>query len=102
MIENLKNYNITQPQAGFYDVESGTVLQQTARLYQKMEEIIDITNDKINEMNNGIDYMKNNIEETTNEIFNNYLEEEKIKADIKINYNSTTEELTLSIIESKV
>ena len=113
MIENLKNWNLTQEQAGFYDIESGTVIQQTARLYQKIKETIDILNnylDNLNEIvstqNSNIEeatnYMKNNIQETASNLFNEYLDEEKIEANLKENYNSDTEELTLSIIESRI
>jgi len=113
MIENLKNWNLTQEQAGFYDVESGTVIQQTARLYQKIKETIDILNDYLDNLNEIVstqnsnieeatNYMKNNIQETASNLFNEYLDEEKIEANLKENYNSDTEELTLSIIESRI
>ena len=44
-IEFLPPWVETNLQPAFYDVESGTVLQQTARMYGKINEIIKIIND---------------------------------------------------------
>lgn len=63
-IEFLPPWVETNLQPAFYDRESGTVLQQTARMYAKINDIIKVINeyqnydDKINELKNEIDVMQ--------------------------------------------
>ena len=47
---------------------------------------------------NAVNYMKNNIVETATSLFNQSLQNGDITANLNIDYNSTTEELTFSIV----
>lgn len=141
-IKHLPHWVLTDLQPAFYDVESGTTLQQTAKIYGKMQELIDLYNEfvtkvnkyikdfedgiitdfeefrnciikvmndyietidtKINlqdtKINNAIEYMKDNIVSTSTELFNQALQDGDITANLGVNYNPDTEELTFSII----
>ena len=48
-IEFLPPWIETGLQPAFYDKESGTVLQQTARMYAKVNELVENVNDYINQ-----------------------------------------------------
>lgn len=140
-IKHLPHWVLTDLQPAFYDVESGTALQQTAKMYGKVQELIDLYNEFVTKVNqyikdfedgiiadfeefrnciikvmndyietidtkinlqdtkiaDAIDYMKNNIVETTNEVFRQALLNGDITATLVEDYDPTTEELTLSI-----
>ena len=140
-IKHLPHWVLTDLQPAFYDVESGTSLQQTAKMYGKVQELIDLYNEfvtkvnkyikdfedgiitgfeefrnciiitmnqyietidtKINlqdtKINDAIEYMKDNLVSTVNELFAQALLNGDINATLVETYNSTTEELTLSI-----
>lgn len=53
-IKHLPHWILTDLQPAFYDVESGTVLQQTSRLYGKMQELIDLYNEFVTKVNTYI------------------------------------------------
>ena len=141
-IKHLPHWVLTDLQPAFYDVESGTSLQQTAKMYGKVQELIDLYNEfvtkvnkyikdfedgiiedfeefrnciikvmndyietidtKINlqdtKINDAIEYMKDNIVSTATDLFNQSLQNGDILANLNINYNSDTEELTFSIL----
>jgi len=101
---NLPNWNITSEQPGFYDVESGTAIQQTARLYKRIQELINDYNNFVNEIENDIetqntiitntkDYMEDNLIDTAINILNKGLNDDLIK--VKFVYNEDNESLTL-------
>lgn len=140
-IKHLPHWVLTDLQPAFYDVESGTSLQQTAKLWGKVQELIDLYNEfvtKVNQyitdfesgiikdfncfrnciiktmndyietidtkinlqdtkINDAIEYMKTNLVSTVNELFAQALLNGDINATLVETYNSTTEELTLSI-----
>lgn len=140
-IKHLPHWVLTDLQPAFYDVESGTTLQQTAKMYGKMQELIDLYNEFVTKVNkyikdfedgiiedfeefrnciikvmndyietidtkinlqdtkiaDAIDYMKDNIVATTNEIFRQALLNGEITATLVETYDPATEELLLSI-----
>lgn len=140
-IKHLPHWVLTDLQPAFYDVESGTTLQQTAKMYGKMQELIDLYNEFVTKVNkyikdfedgiiedfeefrnciikvmndyietidtkinlqdtkiaDAIEYMKENIVTTTNEVFRQALLDGEVTATLVENYNPETEELTLSI-----
>lgn len=162
-IRPLPHWVLTNLQSAFYDSESGTILQQMARVYSKIEELINIYNEFACEINRyikefedgiiedfecfknciiktmndyiesidtkislqdlkiseaierqdstiaekfieqdnviaeAINYMKDNIVETTTTIINQAIENGDIK--VSINYNTDTEELTITVTE---
>lgn len=53
-IRPLPNWVLTNLQSAFYDSESGTILQQMARVYSKIEELINIYNEFACEVNRYI------------------------------------------------
>lgn len=85
MIKQLPDWCIANEYPAFYDTESMTVLDQTARLYGKVREMIDFTNDAVN-------YMKTNINVTTTDLVNQMLNEGQIK--VNVLYNEQNESLT--------
>lgn len=91
-LKHLPKWILTDKQPAFYDVESGTALQQTAKLYGKMQELITLYNEFITKVNNYITEFENGIitdfEEFRNCIIktmNDYIE----TIDTKINLQDT-------------
>jgi hypothetical protein len=91
-IKHLPHWVLTDLQPAFYDVESGTTLQQTAKIYGKMQELIDLYNEFVTKVNKYIkdfeDGIINDFEEFRNCIIvtmNEYIE----TIDTKINLQDT-------------
>ena len=53
-IKHLPHWVLTDLQPAFYDVESGTTLQQTSRMYAKIQELIDLYNEFVTKVNQYI------------------------------------------------
>ena len=151
-INLLPNWTLTNLQPAFYDSESATVLQQMAKVYAKMQELLSDYNNFVKEVNtyiedfengitkdfncfknciietmnnyiatidtkinlqdsniadkfseqdtliaNAINYMKDNIVETTTDVINQAIENGTIKADLLLEYNPINESLTFRI-----
>ena len=60
-VRPLPNWVLTNIQSAFYDSESGTILQQMARVYSKIEELINTYNDFVREINRYIDEFEDGI-----------------------------------------
>ena len=108
--DNLPNWNITSEQPGFYDVESGTVIQMVARLYKRIKELIEDYNNFINEVTNHLDiqdkdiadaiqYMKDNLTETANKILEEMIKNGELL--VLLNYNEESESLNLLLSNSE-
>lgn len=71
-------------------------------IIETMNNYIETIDTKINlqdtKIDDAINYMKNNIVSVTTEIFNQAIQNGDIMANLNVDYNSTTEELTFSII----
>lgn len=95
LIENMPNWCITDKHPAFYDTESATAIEQTAKLYGAMQNLIDTFNNNTQEQDGkiaeAIKYMKETIIETSTKIINENIANGKIK--IKLLYNKETEEL---------
>ena len=114
-IEYLPPWVETGLQPAFYDKESGTVLQQTARMYAKVNELTKSFNDLSNETKTIIeeyidkfddlyeyvhDYLDNHFIEAITQVFNEALENGGITAELNIDYDTDTEALVMSIVAS--
>ena len=92
-IKHLPHWVLTDLQPAFYDVESGTTLQQTARMYAKIQDLIDIYNEFVTKINRYITDFENGIIEDFEcfknciiKTMNDYIE----TIDMKINIQDTT------------
>lgn len=91
-IDLLPKWTLTNFQPAFYDSESATVLQQMAKVYAKMQELLNDYNSFVDEINTSITDFESgitgNFEEFKNCIIstmNNYIE----TIDTKINLQDT-------------
>jgi polyhydroxyalkanoate synthesis regulator phasin len=55
IIKKLPHWVLSSKSPSFYETEGGTVLEQTAIMYKKMQELIDNYNSFVDEINNEID-----------------------------------------------
>lgn len=53
-LKHLPHWVLTDPQPAFYDCESATAVQQTAKIYAKIQELITIYNDFVRDVNRYI------------------------------------------------
>ena len=53
-LKHLPHWVLTNPQPAFYDCESATAVQQTAKIYAKIQELITLYNEFTNEVNKYI------------------------------------------------
>lgn len=53
-LKHLPHWVLTDPQPAFYDCESATAVQQTAKIYAKIQELITLYNEFTNEVNRYI------------------------------------------------
>ena len=60
-IENLPNWCLTNKNPGFYDTESATVLEETAKVYAKVQELINDYNLFVEEIEQITDDFKTEI-----------------------------------------
>lgn len=91
-IKHLPHWVLTDLQPAFYDVESGTSLQQTAKMYGKVQELIDLYNEFVTKVNKYIKDFEDGIIEDFEEfrnciikVMNDYIE----VIDTKINLQDT-------------
>lgn len=98
-IDNLPHWVLTDEHVAFYDNESLTAIRMVARLYVKMQDLISKYNlfytDTEKLVNDAIDYMKTNLEKTCSDLFEEAILNNKIKANLNIEYNN--ENLVFSI-----
>lgn len=144
-LKHLPHWVLTDTLPAFYDCESATAIQQTAKLYGKIQELITIYNDFVRDINRyitefedgiikdfncfqncviktmndyiqsidtkielqdnniqeAIDYMKNNLVSTVTTLFNQAVQNGDIRANLLETYDSDDESLVLSIVASK-
>jgi glucan biosynthesis protein len=137
IIEKLPKWILTNPSPSFYETEGGTVLEQTAIMYKKVNEVIEAYNGMLDDINttnedfikeqsarqeefelkvnqmihdfttlvelqlanqqkeveNGINYMKDHLDEAITEIIPDVIEGKSI--DIDFVYNEETEQLDI-------
>ena len=91
-IKHLPHWVLTDLQPAFYDVESGTTLQQTAKMYGKVQELIDLYNEFVTKVNQYITDFESGIIKDFNcfknciiKTMNDYIE----TIDTKINLQDT-------------
>lgn len=83
-MKNLPNWVLTNPFPSFYDSESGTAIQQTAKVYAAMQELIKEHNSFMEQLNNTINEINcdnQKFKESITQIVENYIKviDEKIK-----------------------
>lgn len=61
MIERLPHWNLVNNYPAFHDVESKTAIEMVARVYGKMNELVDDYNKYVDEINKAIDDFENGI-----------------------------------------
>ena len=111
MIKMLPHWCMTSPTPAFYDTESGSAIEQTARVYAKMNELIEDYNKFISEINKHItdyehgvldsfDCFRGKIIETMNDYISTLDSKIKIQ-DMKIaNQNEVIEEYDTKVNEA--
>ena len=144
-LKHLPHWVLTDRQPAFYDCESATAVQQTAKIYAKMQELISLYNEFTNQVNQyitefedgiikdfncfqncviktmndyiesidmkielqdnniqeAIDYMKNNLVSTVTTLFNQAIQNGDITATLLETYDSDDESLVFSIEASE-
>ena len=144
-LKHLPHWVLTDPQPAFYDCESATAVQQTAKIYAKIQELITLYNEFTNNVNRyitefedgiirdfncfqncviktmndyiesidtkielqdnniqeAVDYMKENLVSTVTTLFNNAVHNGDITANLLEAYDSNDESLVLSIVASE-
>ena len=144
-LQHLPHWVLTDTLPAFYDCESATAIQQTAKLYGKIQELITIYNDFVRDINRyitefedgiikdfncfqncviktmndyiesidtkielqdnniqeAIDYMKNNLVSTITTLFNQAIQSGDITATLYEDYDSDDESLVFSIVASE-
>jgi hypothetical protein len=137
IIEKLPKWILTNPSPSFYETEGGTVLEQTAIMYKKVNEVIEAYNGMLDDINttnedfirestikqeefelkinqmihdfttlvelqiktqqteieNAIEYMKDNLDDSINELLPQIVEGKSL--DIDFEYNTETESLDI-------
>ena len=71
-LKHLPHWVLTDPQPAFYDCESATAVQQTAKIYAKIQELITLYNEFTNEVNRYITEFEDGIIKDFN-CFQNYV-----------------------------
>lgn len=113
MIKKLPDWVLTGTYPAFYDHESLTVIQQTARLWAKVQELIEAYNEYVNtidtkiaeqdgKIDDAVAYMKDNLEQIVTELFREAIYNHEIQVDFKLTYDAETEELTFGIESSYI
>lgn len=144
-MKQLPHWSITDKFPAFYDTESATAIEQTAKIYAKMQELINEVNKFIDEVNayvvefgettetnaeefavglrqefqdfidvidlkvtgqdqeiaNAIQYMKDNLDATMEQLFADALSAGTITVAVAVNYDSETESMTISLSEGE-
>lgn len=118
-MKQLPNWVLTNRKPGIYDMESATVIEQTAKLYKAMQELIEeyngdftclktqllnLMDDFITSMDlkidTAVDYMQTNLQETVTNIVNQNIASGTYT--VGLNYDETTENLDLIVTETTV
>lgn len=108
MIKLLPYWVVSDTLPAFYETEGATAIQMVAKIYGKVNEMIDDYNHFVDEINStiagqdekiqeAIEYMKDNIVATASELFEQALRDGDITANLNLDYNPSTEELIFSI-----
>ena len=89
-LKHLPHWVLTDPQPAFYDCESATAVQQTAKIYAKMQELITLYNEFTNQVNRYITEFEDGIIKDFNcfqnciiKTMNDYIESIDTKIDLQ-------------------
>jgi hypothetical protein len=88
-IAPLPHWVLTDLQPAFYDTEAVTVLELLSKIYGKMNEVVDMTNE-------ATIYMKDNLDKTVTELFEAGLESGTFYSEFDLDYDPETETITLT------
>ena len=76
-------------------LESLSYEEQLLWFCKNLKNLIENANNQNDSINEATQYMKDNIEETTINVINELIQEEKIYVNLKISYDEINEELTI-------
>lgn len=76
-------------------LQSLTYEEQLLWFCKNLKEVIDNADTQNSEINSAIDYMKNNIEQTTISVVNELVSEGQIYVNVNLAYNEEDEEITI-------
>jgi len=89
-LKHLPHWVLTDPQPAFYDCESATAVQQTAKIYAKIQELITLYNDFVRDVNRYITEFEEGIIKDFNcfqnciiKTMNDYIESIDTKIDLQ-------------------
>ena len=89
-LKHLPHWVLTDPQPAFYDCESATAVQQTAKIYAKIQELITLYNEFTKEVNRYITEFEDGIIEDFNcfqncviKTMNDYIETINMKINLQ-------------------
>ena len=89
-LKHLPHWVLTDPQPAFYDCESATAVQQTAKIYAKMQELITLYNEFTRDVNRYITEFEDGIIKDFNcfqnciiKTMNDYIESIDTKIDLQ-------------------
>lgn len=97
MVKPLPNWIVTEGQPSFYETEGQSAIQMVAKLYGKVQELIEEINKQDLEIEDAIKYMKDNLTETLTELVIELIENGDIFVSFKADYDSENETLDLGI-----
>lgn len=92
-ITPLPHWVLTDLQPAFYDTEAVTVLDLLSKIYGKVNEVVENTNE-------AITYMETNLNKTVTDLFEEGLEEGTFYSEFNVDYDPTTETITLTNVLS--
>lgn len=85
----------TNEQPAFYDLESGTCLQQTARMYNKVNQLVRSQNDVLEDVDYLLNWFDNlDIHDQIDAILREYIEDGTFYETLR--YDGDTQSLTLT------
>lgn len=94
-VKPLPNWILTDLQPAFYDTEAATVLELLSKIYGKMNELVEDYNLLTVDVNAAIDYMKDNLQSTVEDLYYHDLETGTLTSIVSVTYDSDTEALTI-------
>ena len=120
IIKKLPHWVVTNKYPGFYDTDSGSTIEQTAKVYKKMNELVEDYNKFVDETNKYIEDFTTDMTTTYEEFtvameqkFNDFVKVIELKVDsqdhviadavayMKTNLTKTVSDMLLELFETK-
>lgn len=94
-VKPLPNWILTDLQPAFYDTEAATVLELLSKIYGKMNELVEDYNLLTVDVNAAIDYMKDNLQSTVEDLYYHDLETGVLTSIVSVSYDADNESMTI-------